>query len=282
MGRISEITSTDVDVVTGEILPHVSHQRDTFGVVSDAIRLADVICDTEMVPQVLRNRPEAIVAVMLMGYELGLGPMQSLQSIDLIQGRPELSAEGMRALVLAAGHTIIVDATDERATAKCHRRDWSPDAWVPFTFTMHDAERAGLAGKDNWKKYPRSMLSARVTTEGCRSVFPDVIGGVSYTAEEIDPDRAIAPPPAVDDDALCAIDGADEIVETIKAEPDAVRSAFRNWRKSKGYGMAPETPEQVAEWRAELAKIVTEYRRDGEPYETPIRGDSAPVGSGLD
>ena len=258
--------------MTGEITrhPYDSYRgRDTFGVVSDAIRLADVICDTEMVPQVLRNRPEAIVAVVLMGHELGLGPMRSLQEIDLIQGRPELSAEGMRSLVFAAGHTIVISATDESATAKCHRREWAPDEWVAFVFTMTDADRAGLIGKDNWKRYPRSMLSARVTTEACRAIFPDVIGGVSYTAEEIDPDIAIALPSA-DADRLCAVDGADDLVETITAEPDAVRSAFRNWRKSKGYAMAPETPEQVSEWRDELAKIKAEHARDAGPYEPPV------------
>ncbi len=78
-------------------------ERDTFGVLGDAVRLADVISDTELVPNPLRGRPDAVVAVVLAGHELGLGPMQSLQTIDLIQGRPSLSPEGMRALVLSRG-----------------------------------------------------------------------------------------------------------------------------------------------------------------------------------
>ena len=62
-----------------------------------------------------------------------------------------------------------------------------------------------------------------------------------------------------------------------------MRASFRDWRKAKGHPQEPTSPEMVAEWRAELLKIVTEYRRDAEPYE-PRRevSDSVPIGSALD
>jgi len=49
------------------------------------------------------------------------------------------------------------------------------------------AERAGLAGRDNWRKYPRAMMRNRVISEGIRSVWPAVISGI-YTPEEIQGD----------------------------------------------------------------------------------------------
>jgi hypothetical protein len=288
------MTGTEVDVVTGEIVPAVTYRaRDTFGILRDAVALADVICNTEMVPQVLRDRPDAIVAVVLAGHELGLGPMQSLQTIDLIQGRPALSPEGMRALVLARGHGFDVDATDEYCTVLCRRREWPADReWRAFTFTLADAERAHLLGKDNWARYPEAMLTARATGKACRALFADVIAGLGYTPDEVDvpaanaPPRSTPPPAGASQapEAICAIDGAEEVVAEILAEPDAVRAAFRDWRKSKRYPQeGPTSPEMVAEWRTELAKIKAQQARDAEPYE-PRRevSDSVPIGSALD
>ena len=83
----------------------------------DYWRLAQRIATTEFVPAKLRNRPEAVLAALLSGAERGLGPMESLRSIDVIEGKPSLSAEAMRALVLAAGHDIeIVESTATRCT----------------------------------------------------------------------------------------------------------------------------------------------------------------------
>jgi hypothetical protein len=51
---------------------------------------------------------------------------------------------------------------------------------------MADATKIGVAGKPTWKSYPRQMLSARATSELCRLIFPDALGGISYTPEEIE------------------------------------------------------------------------------------------------
>ena len=291
-----------LDVATGEIVPALPHPYDnaratdpgdTFSILERAVRLADVICDTEMVPTVLRGRPDAITAVILHGYELGLGPMQSLQTIDLIQGRPALSPEGMRALVLSKGHTLIVDATDEYATVKCHRREWAPDVWTSHSFTLADAERAKLLGKGNWITYPRAMLTARATGEAVRATFPDVIAGVSYTPEEIEvpaagpPPGNIATPSARPDppgpaasafDPACAMDGQDELEARLLAAPETVRTAFREWRKAKGYGWPPSSSARLATMTAEVDRIEAEEDRD--TYDPPIRqgggGESSP------
>ena len=192
-----EETGADAYAVAEPWPPAPRLERDTFGILADAVRLAEVICDTELVPVSLRRRPDAVVAVVLAGHELGLGPMQSLQTIDLIQGRPSLSPEGMRALVLSRGHGLIIEAGDEAATVHCHRLEWPPDRWSSFTFTLEDAKRANLLGKDNWRQYPRAMLTARATAEACRAVWPDVIAGLSYTAEELESSAAPMPGPSM-------------------------------------------------------------------------------------
>src|ERR1035437_10300482 len=148
------------------------------------LALANAISKTAMVPGPLRNRPEEVLAVMMYGAELGIGPMQALQQINFIAGKPSAAAELLRALVLEAGHKFIINSTREVATARCKRKDW--DEYEETTFTIQDAELAGVANGDNWKKYPDQMLSARVTSKACRMWFADVIAGMSYVPEEIE------------------------------------------------------------------------------------------------
>lgn len=110
--------------------------------------------------------------------------MQSLNSIHVIEGKPSMSPELMRALVARAGHRIDVkEASADKVTLWGKRCDNESEATV--TWTMEDAKMAGLAGRGAWKTYPRAMLLARATSELCRMVFADVVAGLSYTDEEV-------------------------------------------------------------------------------------------------
>jgi len=150
------------------------------------IELAGRIANTEFVPKDLRRRPEAVLAALMSGAERGLGPMESLRSIYIIEGRPSLSAEAQRALVLAAGHDIeIVESTAVKATV-IGRRAGSDSTSPPFTWTIDRARRARLTNKDNWVKYPEAMLLARASSDLCKAVFPDVIAGLVATEELLD------------------------------------------------------------------------------------------------
>jgi hypothetical protein len=131
-----------------------------------------------------RGRPEDAFAAILAGREAGLAPMQSLAGIDVIDGRPSFSPELMRALVARAGHRLdIIESTDERCTLAGRRADTGAGAQV--TWTIADAQRAGLAGRGAWRTYPRAMLVARATSELCRQLWPDIIAGLSYGPEEV-------------------------------------------------------------------------------------------------
>lgn len=146
--------------------------------------LANKISTTNFVPKGLRGKPAEIAACILTGREIGIGPMQSLAKIHVIDGRPAMSSELMRSLVMSAGHDITYPTlTDEKVVVKGRRSN--SDQWTEVTWTMKDAQRIGVSSKDVWKKYPRQMLSARATSELCRLLFPDALGGISYTVEEL-------------------------------------------------------------------------------------------------
>jgi hypothetical protein len=147
----------------------------------DYWRLAQRLASTEFVPTSLRRRPEAVLAALLSGAERGLGPMESLRSINVIEGRPNLSAEAKRALVYAAGHHIeILESTAQRCVV-IGRRAGSETTSPQFVWTIDRARRARLLQKDNWQKYPEAMLLARATSDLCNALFPDVVAGLETT-----------------------------------------------------------------------------------------------------
>lgn len=157
-------------------------RRDWLEIMAPSIELAKAIAHTEFVPKTLRGNPAAISAAILYGDEVGLGPMQALAKIAVIDGKPTLAAEAQRALILAAGHDLWVEeATNTRVTVAGRRKD--SDQSNRITWTMDDAKRANLAGKPNWRTYPRAMLLARATAELARAVFADAIGGLAATEE---------------------------------------------------------------------------------------------------
>lgn len=146
-------------------------------------KVAQKIANTPFVPTAFRGKPESVYAAVLYGEELGLGPMQSLTQIHVIEGKPSLAPEGMRGLVLKAGHRIDVKvASNDKVVLYGRRSDSGSEATVEWT--MRDAQLAGLAGRGAWKTYPRAMLMARATSELCRMLFADIIAGLSYTPEE--------------------------------------------------------------------------------------------------
>jgi len=124
------------------------------------------------------------------GAMLGLHPLAALMGIHVIEGKPSASAGLISALIRTAGHRLRVttkgnwdDGTFE-AIAELVRSD-DEDFTFRAVWTRKDAERAGLLGKDNWVKYPRSMAKSRAITEVAREGAEEALMGVHYTPEEL-------------------------------------------------------------------------------------------------
>lgn len=140
------------------------------------------IAGTEFVPKSYRGNLPAIMACIQTGRELGLGDLEALRSINVIDGRPSLSAELMVKLARAKGHSITGEFGDGTVTLVGTRGDNGDSMTVTWTREM--AQKAGLLGKDNWKKYEPAMLWARGASQLCRMLFPDALHGLSQTPDE--------------------------------------------------------------------------------------------------
>jgi hypothetical protein len=200
-------------------------------VMDRGLELAEIIANTDFVPRGLRGNQAAILAAILYGHEVGLEPMTSLSTIAVIDGKPTMSAEAQRALILAAGHELVLEeSTNTRATWAGRRRGERTTTRV--TWTLDDARRAKLAGRPAYQAYPAAMLSARSSAALARAVFPDVIRGMAATEE---------------------IEGEAIEVESVVEDAEAPKQATRRRRRvattvdSSATVAAPPAPEPSAD-----------------------------------
>jgi len=142
------------------------------------MRLADVMAHSELVPAAYRGKPADILLAMGMGAELGFGPMQSLQAIYVVGGRPSLYVEAAIAVVRASGEleSLRVEGTDEEATAAATRRG---QGTMSVTFSFREAERLGLVKSGGpWHTQRGWMLQTRAIGRVLHRLFPDLLRGV--------------------------------------------------------------------------------------------------------
>lgn len=129
--------------------------------------------------------PQAVMSTILAGRELGMTAMASLRAIHVVEGRPTLSADLIRALVMRSGkakYFRCTERTNERATFETQRENDPP---MSLTFTIEDARMAGLVkDKSGWTKSPADMCVARASAKLARLVYPDVVHGL-YLPDEV-------------------------------------------------------------------------------------------------
>ena len=152
-------------------------------VLTDVVALATNIANTEFVPKDMRGSAPKVAAAILYSRELGMPPMTGLAGVHVINGRPGIYAEMMRALILQAGHEIRVMETNVgRCRMRGRRR--GVDDWTEVTYTMEEAKLSGDFQRNaNYRSRPADMLVARCTTRLARLEFADVIHGLRSVEE---------------------------------------------------------------------------------------------------
>lgn len=126
--------------------------------------------------------PDQAVALMLIAQAEGRHPAIVARDYDIIQGRPAKKAEAVQRDFIAAGGSIKWHKLDETIADATFSHPQGGE--VRITWTLAQAKDAGLASKDNWRKFPRAMLRARCVSEGCRTVCPSSTSGM-YVPEEV-------------------------------------------------------------------------------------------------
>jgi hypothetical protein len=215
------------------------------------MKFADFLADAPIIPKPYRKQPGNVYVAAEMGAVLGWGPIEAMQNIDVIEGTPSLKAEAMRALIKAAGHRLTVpESSAESCTVLIERNDTLGDAQV--TYTIEDGRRAGLAGKDVWKKHPARMLLARATTNAATIACPEVLRGMHFL-DEGGGDPIEAGVPANPVEALQATTEAAAAIEAPEPAPEPAKKASKPAEapqaapEPEDAELVPDEPEQADE-----------------------------------
>jgi hypothetical protein len=126
--------------------------------------------------------PDQAMALMLIAHAEGMHPAIAARDYDIIQGKPAKKAEAMQRDFLKSGGKIKwKELSDTAAEAEFTHE---AGGTISIRWDMDRASKAGLSGKDMWKKFPRQMLRARCISEGVRTVNPMATSGM-YAVEEV-------------------------------------------------------------------------------------------------
>ena len=189
--------------------------------VEEVFRLATAIAKSGLAPSTMRTAEQITIAIMH-GAEIGLPPMQAVQRIAVVNGRPTIWGDAVPALLLSRGFKLderVAGDGDERAAVCLVIR---PDkSMIERRFSVADAKAAGLWGKIGpWKSYPDRMLQMRARGFAARDGAADVLAGL-YIAEEV---QDIDVTPRRKSSAECKRDGTDKRLEQIRGEIAAAKT----------------------------------------------------------
>ena len=235
---------------------------------TEAVQFSEMLASSSMVPRAYQGKPQDVLVCVQWGYEMGLAPMQALQNIAVINGKPSVYGDAAMALVQASPvcedvEEYFEDEGTPNPVAVCvaKRKNRKP---VIAKFSVEDAKRAGLWGKQGpWSAYPKRMMQMRARGFALRDAFPDVLKGM-ITAEEAQdyPDEAkpraakditprnpldaIAPPQAITE-PLQIEEALADTVDNVVAEPEPVA------QETEVVADAPQPTELVADGFALLS-----------------------------
>lgn len=152
----------------------------------EAIRVAEILSKSDIVPKDFKGNSGNILVAIQWGLELGLQPMQAMQNIAVINGRPSLWGDAVIGLVRGSPLCEYIIEEDDGHVARCRVKRRGEDEQFR-EFSTADAQAAGLSNKQGpWTQYPKRMRQMRARAFALRDVFPDVLRGMPVAEEEQD------------------------------------------------------------------------------------------------
>lgn len=268
--RGNDVTAGSVqqDMATGQLAVRNPYDTVVPETLRERIAYARAMAQAGILPRDYQAKPANVLVAGEMGRELGLSTVQAVLMLNVVEGRPQLGANGVRAVVLRAGHRMSAAAITYskhgvplEATVTGQRyRDGEPEGDpTTLVWNIARAHRAGLCTvrRDDdgevtevrarsqggkvlpWEAYTEDMLDARATTKLGRTLFADVTMGLSYEADEL----AATPAPVATT--------AEQIAPPLSPRAQEVLDAIRPARRTSltdDYDPAADVAEAGEQW----------------------------------
>lgn len=185
----------------------------------EAMKYADILSKSSIIPKDFKGKAGDILVAVQMGSEIGLPPIQALQNIAVINGRP--SVWGDAALAICQSHPkyksieeSLIESKDGNHKAVCIVKRKGEDEYK-VTFSVEDAKKAGLWGRQGpWSTYPKRMLQMRARGFALRDKFSDALKGMITREEAEDTPRGMK---NVTEERIY-LSKADKLAETIESK----------------------------------------------------------------
>ena len=157
----------------------------------EAMEFSKMIASSEMIPINYRNKPNDVLCAIQWGNEIGLAPLQALQNIAVINGRPSLWGDSLVAVCKSHPDFRGIEENyieeEDKAVCVVKRNVAGTIEITKKSFSYKDAQQANLTNKQGpWKQYPKRMLQLRARGFALRDAFPDAIKGIITTEEAMD------------------------------------------------------------------------------------------------
>lgn len=179
----------------------------------------------------------ACAIAIMAGAELGLTPLMALRSYAVVNGRPSLWGDGIKAVVRQSGRCEFIRAGGDLTKGWCEAKRSDTGEELRREFTWEQAKKANLSGKAGpWQQHPDMMMERRATARCLNDLFADVLGGIVSADEaqdstvisdeprKVSPPSPPSPPPVPIMEADAPI--IDEQPEAITGEQDFDSAKF--------------------------------------------------------
>lgn len=188
--------STEVTVAPASPAPHAASAMSVFGgMAGDPISIGRVFAESGFFPDI-KSASQAAVKL-IFGRGLGLSDYDSM-TLHLVEGKIVMPAHLMAAAIKKSRYDYRADVTPSSCTITFFDRTGGKAEKIgTTTWTLEDAKRAGLADRQNWRRYPSAMLFARCISAGYKQHCPDALGHSPVYVESMGELEIESAPPRV-------------------------------------------------------------------------------------